>query len=714
MATMTPRRPSQEAIGQRDRGPVGDDAPGRAQTAPGQRVIVPPGALKVTWILMAVAFVVGLIARLQGLGGRPLAVDEYYFLVSVESILRGGVPEPPGGGYYVRGLPLQYLTALSVALFGGPELGLRVPTMLLGLLVPLVAYFYGKRVHGAEVGVALAVALLVSSWAVEFSLFGRMYTAFQLLTLLFLITLHAVIEGGARGARLFLPHLWGGLAFLTHSLGIFLIPLLALPIILPQARRRLGTVRHQLAYAGVTAAVGLATGVYFRTTFRRMGVEARFPAPGPDGTLGLAEGNQLLRLPGFPFWNIGGSQHISLATVLALLVAIGLFHLCLRFMGRRPGGEVTVAAMALVAAIFHQLLLSAGMVLFVLGRYRIHQEPRRFPVPLAMLGGTALIGAAWVTFAAFLTFGLGSRAWLEAAASPTFRSGVSTILLGWPQVADSIARPWFREMPVLATLLAGGIVYQLLSNLRKPLHKLVLNPAIVLLYVAVVFGTFDSLYDRTRYTYFVYPVALAALFLTIGDLIRRIRMRTNIPATSAAAGVWVVAAGLGVFVLTEDFDPGHLARTGTPEVSFRLGAYEQRAATWYSRQDVLSPARFVAAHSAQDDAVVVINVPPASYYLERDHAVYLDRSDDRFRHVAREAGTVDYWSGQRLLSTPEELGEHVLGRSRVWIIQRAGDPRHPDRHAYLTTRPHHAERMLLSRDDRVETILMHFLPESQR
>ena len=67
----------------------------------------------------------GLWARFAGLGDRPLAVDEYYFLVSIESILTDGLPELPGGGYYVRGILIQYLTAGAIAASGDTMLGLR-------------------------------------------------------------------------------------------------------------------------------------------------------------------------------------------------------------------------------------------------------------------------------------------------------------------------------------------------------------------------------------------------------------------------------------------------------------------------------------------------------------------------------------------------------------------------------------------------------------
>jgi 4-amino-4-deoxy-L-arabinose transferase-like glycosyltransferase len=75
-------------------------------------------------LLLAIGW--GLFVRFDGLGSRPLVDDEYFSVTSVEYILQKGVPEFPSGGYYVRGLPLQYLQAASVHVFGDNEFGHRL------------------------------------------------------------------------------------------------------------------------------------------------------------------------------------------------------------------------------------------------------------------------------------------------------------------------------------------------------------------------------------------------------------------------------------------------------------------------------------------------------------------------------------------------------------------------------------------------------------
>ncbi len=68
--------------------------------------------------VLLVCVAAGLFARFYELGARQIAVDEYYFLEAVGRVLDRGLPEFPSGGYYARGLPAQYITAVSIFVIG--------------------------------------------------------------------------------------------------------------------------------------------------------------------------------------------------------------------------------------------------------------------------------------------------------------------------------------------------------------------------------------------------------------------------------------------------------------------------------------------------------------------------------------------------------------------------------------------------------------------
>jgi hypothetical protein len=61
-------------------------------------------------------------------------------------------------------------------------------------------------------------------------------------------------------------------------------------------------------------------------------------------------------------------------------------------------------------------------------------------------------------------------------------------------------------------------------------------------------------------------------------------------------------------------------------------------------------------------------------YLDLPHALYLARGSHEFDNVSRASGTVDFWSGRRLLSTPEELCRYTARARRVWLV-RSANPR---------------------------------------
>ena len=138
----------------------------------------------------------GLFVRFNGLGSRPLAEDEYFSITSVQYILHKGVPEFPTGGYYVRGLPLQYLQAASVRLFGDNEFAHRLPAALFGVLTLVLTFYYARIFLPWLLALACVAMLAVSGWEIEFGRFSRMYAPFQCITLAFFLAYYYAYFGG--------------------------------------------------------------------------------------------------------------------------------------------------------------------------------------------------------------------------------------------------------------------------------------------------------------------------------------------------------------------------------------------------------------------------------------------------------------------------------------------------------------------------------------
>ena len=614
--------------------------------------------------LVAGVVAAGLFGRLSGFGERPLAVDEYYFWKSIELILDHGVPRLADGGYYLQGVAAQYLMAASVLLFGESEAALRFPALLAGLLAPMLACRYARGHLSRPVALAVAAAILLSSWEIEFSRFARMYTLCQCATLMFLTRLDRSILGPDWNRR-YLAHVWLVAASLCHFQGALLAPLLFLPALDWNNRERFPSLASRIEYFGVTSLVTAAAGWFASFDFRRWGAVNLFPE---DYT---APGFSSLRTPAFPLWSIHGDPRWNLAFVAAALLAVTLGWLLL---SRRHSFPELAVPLAVTAAALHQgalAILLAGLLLLRSGWSGLTRRQR-----------TALIGSALV---------LGGWAAAVAASGASLR-GFYEALFGWPNLVHHLWKSWAQDLPVTGLLALAAIAVLFAAKARQPWIEFARGPAAVLAYWILCLGVVRYFYDFTRYSFFLYPVVLAAIAVAIARFV---------PSRLAAA------AFLGVFCLTGDFDPVHIARSGADEVAFRLGRYRSRAQLWYPRLDYRGAAQWLEtkAERQPDDLIIVDYSVPVSYYLRADHAVYLHRDSFRFYERSRQRGTVELWSRRRLLSTPEEVDGYTRDAAAVWLVRSTGvEPFSLDAEKAWAGRRTTVKRVFLSGDGQVEVL----------
>lgn len=649
--------------------------------------MTPPGgrpariAARLAGVLVAAACVAGLYARLRGLGDRPLAVDEYYFLAGVEAILRQGVPALPGGGYYTRGLLAQYATALSVAVLGDTGFAARLPAAIFGLASAALLYLLARPRLGRPLAAVLAAILLVSSWEIEFSRFARMYALFQLTTLVFLWLLDRALLGPHWRWR-YAAHGAAVLAVLSHQLGVLLVPFLFAPLVAKPSRfaARSGALRYALA----SALTALACAAYVTAKFRNLGVVDRLPAGF------AAPPAERLQLPAFPFWSIGGDPGASLAVLMAALGLAAAGAALASRKGRRLDPVPAVEAVMFVSAALHAFTVTVGCALLLLARYGVHRDRERRARHLAVLAASGGVAFAWLAFA------FASPGWPAASGGESLAGALRRVFFAWPDFYTRLVVPWQRELPDVGAAIGLAMLHQLWTRRRMPLAALVTEPAFVTLAVCVAFGVLRSPYASTRYAYFVYPVALYAAVLSVRDLSRRL------PAAELVA----VAACAGLFALSSDFDPRHIAGVATPEVGFRTGRFQRFAATWYPRLDYVTPAALVDRELARDPGAraVVFGQPPVSHYLRSAHAVYYGHDDPRLPIVSRERGTRELWSGQPLLDTPSELRAFARGAERILLVRSVGSGAELPIEEALGVSEAALQRLLVGRDGRLEVM----------
>jgi len=641
----------------------------------------------------------GLFARFHGLGERQLAVDEYYYLESVGRIVQQGVPAFPGGGYYTHGLLGQYVTAASVAVFGDTGFAQRLPAALFGLGSAALLFALALSQLGRRFAALLAGLLLVSSWEVEFSRFARMYAPFQCATLAFLLAYDRTLLGD-RWDRRYLAHAAAIVMVLSHDLGILLLPLLFVPLLVGSRALRFPTRAHTLRYALVSSGVALACFAYTRASLRYLGVVDRYPVDF------VRDPSPLLRIPEFPFWSAGPESTTSLMVLIVALAGAALIPAAINLSrGRSDSTNLAaegLAGLLLVSAALHALLVSVGCALLLLFRYEVHRSTRSRGRYLGALALSALMATAWIAYA------LLTRDWLLELGVPasSLMNGLRRTFFGWPDLYSTLVVPWAASLPGIGALAALAIAHQLWTKRKAPPAELARNPALLVVMVTVALGMLETYFSGgTRYVYFIYPVALYTVALSISQL-----TLAAVPAWGERAHVIAASICVALFALSSDFNLRHLMGVTQPEASFRIGRFEGREAIWYPRYDYASPAGFLEDH-AEAVPIIVVGLPPVSHYLDLDHAVFYPRERPIFRMVSRERGTRELWSQRQMLSSAEELRSYTAGTDTIWLVRLTETARHPFREADVWgDRYIDAQRRFVGSDGRVEVVSVALRP----
>ena len=657
--------------------------------------------------MFLVVLAVASFARLHDLGGAPLGDDEYYTTRSVEWILATGLPSIPDGGYYIRGPLFQYAAAAAAQVFGPDAFAYRLPSALGGLLAGLLAFVYARRFTCVVGAAAVAAAVLLSSWEIEFSRLIRFYILFQCALLLFLIAVDkAYFE--VRPAWRYAPHGALLLAIFTHELTLLFLPLLFVPLFPQLTNLRFEGQPAWLRYAAISLLSALLIfGLHdYLGSLRGHGLEARLP----EGYAGALRSGGRFATPALPFFRLFRSPlaHLAAIGLLGAALALGFAALNQR-RGSRPAPADLLLALALLASLFHLFAAVALILALAFARYRLWALVTSSAARRIMLGGIFGVMAAWLLVAAWSPEILVNQEVIDrwGITDPsTFGAivrGFWSAFFGWPDFYRSTLRPFATELPELGLAFVLAMVWFVATRFRDPLPDLLRHPGAALIYWSVTAALFNAGSSTSRYWFPLLPVVYTFLALALIDLARRV---WPVPHASAAAAAGSLVF-LFLFVLGPDFHPHHLLDPGAAAVRYRTGGFARFLETWYPRYDVRAPAATIRDWDAQaaHARVVVDTLPALSYYLDMPHAVYLDRTGGRFPIVSRARGTLDMWSGQRLLSTPKEFADYARGAEEVWLVRRVDAA---DRGLDLGALPNDAfvavERVVPGADQRIEIV----------
>ncbi|MFW2404282.1 MAG: ArnT family glycosyltransferase [Gammaproteobacteria bacterium] len=604
-----------------------------------------------TWLIIgmtavAVAFAVGIVTRFYGIGAAPLATDEFYLLRSVEQVLKYGLPRYDCGGYYVRGLAVQYAIAPLLAVGVPAEIAGRIIATCCNLAAVPAVYLLARRAGGPFAAVVCLVIFLLSLWEIEFSRFARMYAAYQALFLWYvLFLLRATLDGDGRARvgvyvlSLSAPLVWEGGALLA-----------VLNFALPLTSRHLLRARDVITCLVILAAVAVYSSIDFRQMSEIPSLPADFSAlGGGQSVIGLLTTNwPLLSLPHHPVsW---------LPSMLVLAIIAGLTW---RYRRAWPDDPRACGGLLLVTLLFAGGLIGPGFGLLLLGLLAFaDHDVDAGPLARGLVPTILLACLLWSFVIAVAAGG--------NAGVPGMAKSILVTFMKYPNVIDSFAYPWLKTMPLMTAGLVGllGISIGLvLAFRRQPQFASLRFLLLITIALILMVGIIPTKYHETRYFFFLYPVLIVIAASGAAGIGRVIDHRLGTGAVTGAT----CATVLLLFAISADFNLKHMRGITEPAAIYRQDLPAPMRAHLYVRSDFPSVGRFLNDSIGADDLVIAGDVA-ATRYLRRLDAVYIARESTLFPGSSCKRGTIERWTNAPLLSTTEQFRDFVTGAPVVWMI----------------------------------------------
>jgi len=611
-----------------------------------------------TAFLFCLLIMAAIWTRFSGLGERQLAQDEYYFIKSIQNILRFGVPQFPDGGYYVRGILLQYLTTAWVFLFGESNFAYRFFPALFGVGTVAMAYFLGRQFLSRSWSIILAAMVTFSSWEIEFSRLARMYSGFQFFAVCFFWALYRY-SFKERSNKRYLAHAFAFITIGSHELGVFVAVFLFLPLFARlngSWRRGMGEESRYITIALAVLIVGLFLATY---PFRFKGVVDPLPLDFMAQSDGIQEGGLFgSRIFGkTPFWGAG----ILLASIIAGWYAIEIYRkrLTVGLEEQILGGLVLVS---LWFAIFHQFAACTLIIMIVALRNPkiLLRKPYIYLFTLIIL-----LGISWLALLLYNRGGENVDGFVNIARA--YRKAIRQNFFSFPNIYLPVINAWVTKTPLLSLLLGAAIAHQLVRIRKFPLGSIVMNPVMPLLIIIVMIGILPPRWSETRYTHFIYPLVLCGGVLSafqLGEFMRR-----RFSGNGSASMPWIMFFCLSSFAATEDFNFFHLINLNADSIAFRTEKYAKFETHWYPRWDFENPAELINSNSSANSRIIVsCDADTIGYYLKGDFAIYFPMDAPDYSIISRDRGRRELWSGKRMLSNIEGIKDFTRDTESVWLV----------------------------------------------
>ena len=281
-----------------------------------------------------------------------------------------------------------------------------------------------------------------------------------------------------------------------------------------------------------------------------------------------------------------------------------------------------------------------------------------------------LVGIMIFNFVFYLIYSLMNNSWIvffPGDSSVSIRK-IFWVLINYPNFFEKIFLPWFLSMPkfmLMAILLIGGsLLIYFYKSWRENDEEIIGSNfllAIIIFLISLV-AVLTTPYNDVRYTFFIYPIILLVILLSMKDISKFITRRRGLKYS-------IFFMLLIIFIgLSSDYYSYHLLHISSREVRFRT-IYEHRHANiYYYQEDYVTPAEIINKN-LNDSDIVITTQTPVEYYLKRLNYEFLDYRDAEFPIRSRQNGEEEVWTNAKIIYSEKALLS-LLKNSKynIWLV----------------------------------------------
>lgn len=601
---------------------------------------------------MLTALVIGIYVRLKGLGTWPLALDEYYIIKASENILKHGLPQFPNGGYYERGLLMQYLIAPLLSLGVKAELAGRVIAVIANLIALPALYLIAKRIGNHLIAAIVIVIFSLSVWEIEYARFARMYAPFQTIFIWYIYFLLKDFE-----SKNFSNYKW--LIFLS-VLGVFIYEgsiFLALLNFIPFVVLK----NFNKKYLSFSLAVLVFSLFYNKFNFFTLNSAPIFP---PEYLSEIADkaSDYPVKIPKVLLPYSFTSAYFNLLTPLMVLFTISCVWLLIKNMKDKNLYAIFSVIVLGILAVLNQFgLFILAIFIFLLWDFLNAEFINKKSILIIIL-------LFAVNLIYWYAYGISSKEWyvlFDDFSSYSVWGVTKRLVVGFFNFPDNYIslRNYFKTLPILTVFAAITTFVFLLFILKNKMK----NESVKFLLGVVMFSGLAAtlpkiLYVETRYTFFLVPIFLIFILYAIHFFV------SNYINKKLLCDITFIALVMIVFFISMDFNLYHLFNIDKKDVNYRMIYDNNFKKHLYRRWDVKSPTDYVKKSIDEKD-LIMINENSMDYYLPRVDYFNFDYKHHAFRALTVEGGKKERWSNAKLIYKNDDLINFIENRkTTIWYL----------------------------------------------